>query len=168
MGIFGVVFAGFCTVGESLTPGVLHLMEHSAPVAARAGHAAMAAAISGYDSVALAARTGWSALGEAPMPNLTTAAAWLAPATRRLDDGRVTAVEAGRESATALARTGRSAAAAVADAGWSAIGGLCVRSAVCRARVGGAAATEDGPADRDTDEAWRVVARQTPHTPAPR
>ena len=168
VGIFGVVFAGFCTVGESLTPGVLHLMEHSGPVAVRAGNAAMAAAISGYDSVALAARTGWNALGEAPMPSLTTAAEWLAPAGRRLDEGRVAATEAGRESATALARTGRSAAAAVADAGWSAIGGLCVRSAVCRARVGGAAATEDSPADRDTDEGWRVVARQTPYAPAPR
>ena len=168
VGIAGVVFAGFCTIGESLTPGVLHLMEHSAPVAARAGDAAMAAALSGYNSVASAARLGWNALGEAPMPSLTTTADWLAPAGRRLDEGRVAATEAGRENATALARTGRNAAAAVADAGWSAIGGLCLRSAVCRNRVGSAGATEENPVDRDADDRWRVAARQTSSAAAPR
>jgi hypothetical protein len=168
VGIFGVVFAGFCTVGESLTPSVLHIMEHSAPVAARAGNTAMAAAISGYDSMASVARAGWNALPEAPVPSLTTDADWLAPAGRRLGEGRVAVTEAGREGATALASTGRSAAAAVADAGWSAIGGLCLRSAVCRARVGGTAATEENPSGRSIDEGWHVVILEPPSAAAPR
>lgn len=110
-GILGVVFAGFCNVGESLAPAVLYLVDHAPPVVAQAGGISMAAAAAGYESMVSAARASWTALGETQMPDL------------------------------------EAAAGAIAHAGWSSFGGLCLRLAVCQARVVAPLGNEDAGPD---------------------
>lgn len=146
IGVVGVVFASFCTVGESLTPSVLYMMDRTAPVVLHIGRYTAAAATTGLDTVATAARATQATITETLAPALAgaaeatiaTAAAGLETATTAAHRLATAALETATdtiEAATTLAASAPLSPTAWADAGWNALAALCLQSPLCRARV---------------------------------
>jgi hypothetical protein len=148
IGVVGVVFASFCTVGESLTPSVLYMMDRTAPVVLHIGRYTAEAASTGLDSVATAARATQSTITETLAPALAsaaeatiaTAAAGLETATtaaQRLATAALETATDAIEAATTLAASAPLSPTAWVDAGWNALAELCLQSPLCRTRVTG-------------------------------
>jgi hypothetical protein len=151
IGVVGVVFASFCTVGESLTPSVLYMMDHTAPVVLHIGRYTAEAASAGLDTVATAARATQATITETLAPALAgaaeatiaTAAAGLDSATtaaHRLATAALETATDAIEAATTLAASAPLSPTAWApsawvDAGWNALATICLQSPLCRARV---------------------------------
>lgn len=146
IGVVGVVFASFCTVGESLTPSVLYMMDRTAPVVLHIGRYTAEAASAGLDTVATAARatqatiTETLALAGAAEATIATAAAGLDSATtaaHRLATAALETATDAIEAAATLAASAPLSPSAWADAGWNALAELCLQSPLCRTRVSG-------------------------------
>jgi hypothetical protein len=151
IGVVGVVFASFCTVGESLTPSVLYMMDRTAPVVLHIGRYTAAAAATGLDTISTAARATQATITETLTPavanaaeaTIATAAAGLDSATtaaHRLATAALETATDAIEAATTLAGNAPLsptawAPSAWADAGWNALAALCLQSPLCRARV---------------------------------
>ncbi len=70
IGVVGVVFASFCTVGESLTPSVLYFTDRAAPVATRIADATIATASAALEATTAAARATGTTLASALSPTI--------------------------------------------------------------------------------------------------
>lgn len=131
IGVVGVVFASFCSVGESLTPSVLYMADHAAPAATHLAEAARATAAEALEAATTAARATGTALAEA-LPTLDAtieAAEATLAATQRL----ATAALATATEALEAART--ATPSAWAESGRNALTDLCRQSSLCRAHI---------------------------------
>ena len=127
IGVVGVVFASFCSVGESLTPSVLYMADHAAPAATRLADAAAEA----LEAATATARATGTALAET-LPTLDTtieaAEATLAATQRLATTALATATEALEAARTATPT-------AWAESGWNALSDLCRQSPFCSSRI---------------------------------
>ena len=138
IGVVGVVFASFCTVGESLTPSVLYFTDRAAPVATRIADATIATASAALEATTAAARATGTTLAGALSPTIDatleaadTALAAATATTQRL----AAAALATASEAIDTARTATLPPTACAESGWNALAELCLQSPLCRARV---------------------------------
>ena len=138
IGVVGVVFASFCTVGESLTPSVLYFTDRATPVATRIADATIATASAALEATTNAARATGTTLTNALSPTIdaTLEAADTALAAATATTHRLAAAALATASeAIDTARTATLSPTAWADAGWNALADLCLQSPLCHARV---------------------------------
>ena len=135
IGVVGVVFASFCTVGESLTPSVLYMMDRTAPVATRIADATIATASAALEATTTAARATGTTLASALSPTIdaTLEAADTALAAATTTTHRF--ATAARAAAAEAIDTTNVSPTAWAEAGWNALAELCLKSPLCHARV---------------------------------
>jgi hypothetical protein len=125
---------------------VLYMMDRTAPVVLHIGRYTAAAATTGLETVATAARATQATITETLAPTLAgaaeatiaTAAAGLDSATtaaHRLATAALETATGAIEAATSLAGNAPLSPTAWADAGWNALAALCLQSPLCRARV---------------------------------
>lgn len=148
IGVAGVVFVTFCTLGEALTPSLLYTVDHASDAMEALGDAAANVAIAGIDAAAEALRATRSAAAEALDATAEAAAAALetatiartavATATRNAADAVVTlaadTIEATAHQAARLVPASW-APTTWAQTGWNALADLCVQASLCAAPV---------------------------------